>query len=47
MAKDGDTKTVFTRKYTAHLPPIELGPGTWILDTIVIPIVKKADASSR
>ena len=47
MAKDGDTKTKYTRDYTAHLPPIELGPATWILDTIVIPIVKKADARSR
>jgi hypothetical protein len=41
------TKTKYTRDYREYNPPIELGPNTWILDTIVIPIVVKSDASSR
>ena len=47
MANDGDTKTKYTREYVAHKPPVELGPATWIVDTIVLPVVKKEDASSR
>ena len=47
MAKDGDTKNQYTRDYVAHEPPIELGPSTWILDTIVLPVIKEDDGSSR
>ena len=47
MARDGDTKKEYTRDYVAHEPPIELGPPTWILDTIVLPVVKEDDAGTR
>ena len=47
MAKDGDTKTKYTRDYVAHEPPIKPGPATWILDTIVLPVIKEDDGSSR
>lgn len=43
-----DTRKVkYTRDYYAYNPPVELGPSTWILDTIVEPIVVKPNASSR
>ena len=47
MASDGDTKKKYTRIYTHHEPQVQLGPGTWILDTIVIPVIKEDDGSSR
>jgi len=47
MASDGDTKTKYTRDYVAHEPPIKLGPPTWILDTIVLLVVKEDDAGTR
>ncbi len=36
-----------TREYEAYNPKPALGPSTWILDTIVIPIKVEPDASSR
>ena len=47
MASDGDAKTKYTRDYVAHQPYIGLGPMTWILDTIVLPVAKEDDGSSR
>ena len=46
MASDGDTKKKYTRDYVAHQPAIKLGPLTWILDTIVLPVRKKDDGST-
>ena len=40
-------KKKYTREYYAYNPFADLGPSTWILDTIVVPIVVKPDASSR
>ena len=47
MASDGDTKTKYTRDYVYHQPDIKLGPITLILDTIVLPILKEDDGSTR
>jgi len=47
MATDGDTKKKFSRDYQYHFPYIELGPGTWIVDTIVLPVIKEEDGSTR
>ncbi len=47
MATDGDTKKKFTRDYYYNFPYVKLGPGTWILDTIVIPVIKEDNGSSR
>ena len=47
MPSEGQVKKKYTRDYTAYQPRIELGPYTWILDTIVLPVAKKEDGSSR
>ena len=47
MPSDGDTKKKFDREYTGYEPRIELGPLTWILDTIVLPVAKEEDGSTR
>ena len=41
------TKKKYTRDYYQYTPRIELGPSTWIVDTIVLPIVVNPDASPR
>ncbi len=40
-------KEKYTREYDDYNPKPALGPNTWTLDTIVVPIVVKSDASSR
>ncbi len=39
-------KEKYTREYDAYNPKPALGPSTWTLDTIVIPIVVQTNASS-
>ncbi len=42
-----DVKKKYTREYDAYNPFVDLGPSTWILDTIVVPIVVRPDARTR
>ena len=41
------TKKKYTREYYPFNPFSDLGPSTWVLDTIVEPIVVRTDASTR
>ena len=41
------TKKKYTRDYYPFNPFPDLGPSTWVLDTIVEPIVVITDASTR
>ena len=48
MAQENQKHYEFTRWYTGHVPVSkELGPGTYILDTIVLPVVRKDDADNK
>ena len=42
MAYENQKLNKFTREYTGHEPEtVEVGPTTFILDTIVLPIVRE------
>ena len=42
MAYENQTQNKFKRQYTGHEPETEeVGPATFILDTIVLPIVRE------
>ena len=48
MATENEKLFKFNREYTGHVPSTyEQGPGTFILDTIVLPIYRGDDAQDN
>lgn len=48
MAKENEKVYKFNREYTGHLPvSYDPGPGTFILDTIVLPVYRGEDVEDN